>query len=62
MHFSTKQLIMGILRAYLYADRARGLLTSFLQMIAFYFAGLTDLNVKKFNNYLNGMRLLRAKW
>ena len=53
---------MGKLGAYLYANRARGLLTSFLQMIAYYFAGLTELNVKKFNNYLIGIRLLLAKW
>ena len=60
MLFSTKQLIMGKLRVYLYAVRALGLLTSFLQMIASFFAGLTELSVIKFSNYLIGMRLLRA--
>ena len=34
----------------------------FLQMIAFYFVGQIEQNVKKFSNYLIGTRLLLASW
>ena len=62
MLFSTKQQIMGRLGVYLYVIMVQRLLTSFLQTIAFYFAGLIKQNVKKSNNYLIGMRLLLAGW
>ena len=53
---------MGKFHAYLYVARVQRLLTSFLQMIAFYFVGQIEQNVKKFSKYLIGTRLLLASW